>query len=364
MLFLGLDVHVRNSYFHITDDAGQRLFAGRCPNTPQAFAAVLGRLHDADDPPTAYAVLESTTNSRAIRNLLQTAGEAAGMTLATDVLDARKLRIIAESVSKCDAVDARILNELSRANLKLPTCYMPSDDEFALRERLRGRGDLVRMRTMIKNRLSAVLHRRAIPKPKSGLWTRDGRAYLAQLSLDSAGRELIDRWCALVDQFDNVIDDATQTLRQMTREPRWAKPAALLQTIPGVGLLTALTILAELGDLRRFKGRGAVSNYAGLTPIQRDSNAKQYRGGITHRGPSHLRAVLVEAAWTSIRRAPAYNALFERIAARKNKSVAIVAVARRLLEDAWTILRRDEAFRFTPPARTEETEAVVSSVAG
>ena len=363
MIFLGLDVHVRNTYFHATDEGGHRLRAGRCLNTADQFIALFHDLQavDASESPTAYAVLETTTNARAIRNMLQNAGQAAGVQVAADVLDARKLRIIAESVAKSDAVDARILNELSRANLKLPTCYLPDDDEFALRERLRGRHDLVRMRTMLKNRVSAVLHRRAISKPQGGLWTRAGRAYLVQLELDPAGRELLDRLVALVDQFEAMLVAAMRTLRQVAREPRWSKSAALLQTIPGVGLITALTILAELGDLRRFKRRSAVSHYAGLVPIQRDSNTKQYRGGITHRGSSHLRAVLVEAAWMAISRVPAYEALFNRIAARRNKLVAIVAVARRLLEDAWIILRRDEAFRFVS---VPQTTSVAASVAG
>ena len=67
------------------------------------------------------------------------------------MLHARKLRIIAESVNKCDRVDTNVLTELSRSNLKLPTCYMPDDEEFALREHLRARSDLVRIRTMLKN---------------------------------------------------------------------------------------------------------------------------------------------------------------------------------------------------------------------
>lgn len=370
MFFVGLDVHVRNSYFHVTDESGQRLRSGRCGNSAEEFTALWAALAAAAaeaDPdartgaPAAYAVLETTTNARAIRNRLQDCGVAAGVAVVADVLDARKLRIIAESVTKCDAVDARILNELARANLKLPRCYLPTDDEFAMRERLRGRHDLVRIRTMLKNRVSAVLHRRALPRPKGGLWTQAGRAYLAQLELDAAGRELLDRLTAQVDQLDGVLAAATQSLRQEARTPRWAKPAALLQTIPGVGLLTALTILAELGELQRFKSRSAVSNYAGLVPIERSSNQKRYQGGITHRGPAHLRAVLIEAAWFATTRVPAYEALFQRVAAKKNKLVAVVAVARRLLEDAWTMLRRDEAFRFVP---VPKTESVAASVAG
>ena len=122
--------------------------------------------------------------------------------------------------------------------------------------------------------------------------------------------------------------------------------AALLQTMPGIGMITALTILAELGSLKRFKSRAAVANYAGLVPVIRDSNTKHYSGGITHRGSSHLRAVLTEAAWMAVSRVPTYDALFRRVAERGGKQTAIVAVARRMLEDSWVMLKKDEAFRF------------------
>ena len=296
-----------------------------------------------------HAVLESTTNSRAIQRMLTQYGKAAGIDLTAEVLDARKIRIIAESVCKCDRLDAKVLGELARSNLKLPTCYMPDDEEFALREHLRARTDLVRMRTMLKNRVHAVLHRRGILAPTTTLFTKAGRTYLAQLELEDAGREILDRYLAMMDEVDQTIIASTGSLRGLMRRPRWAKPAALLQSMPGIGLITAMTILAELGDLNRFRSRAAVANYAGLVPVCRSSNDKRYSGGITHRGSKHLRCVLGEAAWTAMPRVPVYRALFDRIAQKKNKLVAITAVARRMLEDAFTMLKRDQAFRYVDP---------------
>ena len=144
------------------------------------------------------------------------------------------------------------------------------------------------------------------------------------------------------------IHESDAELKDVMRSPRWAKPAALLQTMPGMGRITSLTILAELGDLSRFKSRAAVANYAGLVPVIRDSNHKHFSGGITHRGSAHLRCMLTEAAWMAVRRVPQYNAMFERLAERRGKAVAIVGIARRMLEDAMTMLWKDEAFRFAP----------------
>jgi len=206
-----MDVHVRNSYLHVTDDAGDVLRHGRCHNTMSGLAKFLGPLeHDArqcGEP--IQVVFESTTNSRAIQRLLTQYGEVAGIDLTAEVLDARKIRIIAESVCKCDRLDAKVLGELARSNLKLPTCYMPDDEEFALREHLRARTDLVRIRTMFKNRVHAVLHRRGILAPTATLFTKTGRAYLSQLDLETAGREIIDHYLALMDEIDRTIADST-----------------------------------------------------------------------------------------------------------------------------------------------------------
>ena len=368
MIHAGSDCHVRNSFYHITDEGGQLLKRGRRPNTRAELVEFL-----ADFEGEAMRVcLESTTNSRAMQRMLLDCGRYMGVDMTVDVLDARKLRIIAQSVAKCDKLDAKVINELSRSNLQLPTCYMPDDEEFALREHLRARSDLVRMRTMLKNRVHAVLHRRGIlTPPRMDLFTKVGRAFLEQLDLDDAGRTILGRYLEHVDKIEGTIKASTDSLKQLARSPRWAKPAALLQTMPGIGLISALTILAELGNLSRFRSRAAVANYAGLVPVVRDSDSKRYRGGITKRGSSHLRHVMSEAAWMAVGRVPVYCDLFDRVQQRKGKLTAIIAVARRMLEDAWTMLRKDEAFRLVAPPRPEVSgresrcgRQVTSSVAG
>lgn len=375
MIFVGADVHVRNSYLYATDLEGRQLAHGRRGNQLAeivAFCEDLLRATGGEVQPIRF-VLESTTNSRVIQRLFrQAAAQAGHLEVEADVLDARRLRIIAESVVKCDAVDARVLNELARSNLKLPVCYMPDDEEFALREHLRSRADLVRLRTMTKNRIHALLHRRGIMTPRGGLFTLDGRRLLDELPLDEAGRSIVNRYLATLDHLDAVIAESDRDLRQVMRQPRWAKPAALLQTMPGIGVITALMILAELGNLKRFHSRAAVANYAGLVPVIRDSDTKHYAGGITHRGSCHLRAVLTEAAWMAVDRVPAYAALFQRVSVRRGKQIAIVAVARRMLEDAWGMLKKDQAFRFVPAPGAETSvigaprwdQMIASSVAG
>jgi transposase len=276
--------------------------------------------------------------------LLNDYAKAAQVDLTPAVLDARKLRVIAESVSKCDKLDAAVLAELARSQLKLPACYVPDEEVFALREHLRARSDLVRIRTMLKNRVHSVLHRRGVMQ-SGDLFTRDGRKQLGELALDQAGRSILDRYLSQLDSIDDAVADSTKQLRELSRNQRWCKPLALLSTMPGVGLITGLSILAELGDIHRFRSRASVSNWAGLVPVIRDSNNKHFAGHITRRGSAHLRGTLTEAAWQAIRRSRRYGSLFERISASKSKAIAIIAVARRMLEDAWMMLKKDEVFR-------------------
>jgi transposase len=201
------------------------------------------------------------------------------------------------------------------------------------------------MRTMLKNRIHSILHRRGILNLLKDLFTKDGRKWLGEIKLDEAGRLILDGYLGTLDQLGETIDESTSALTRLSKSQRWCKQVALLKTMPGIGPITSLTILAELGDIHRFKSRAAVSNYTGIVPVVRDSNEKKFSGHITHRGPAHLRSVLVEAAWTSVGRVPQYSAIYHRIAAKKAKQIAIVAVARRMLEDAWTMLKRDEVFR-------------------
>ena len=363
MIVVGLDLHVRNSFLHVEDGDGRRLKRGRVGNSLAEVAEFLGafepRLAQRREP--VRVVMESTTNSRAMYGLLHDYARAAGVELSAQVLDARKLQVIAQSVSKCDKLDAAVLAELARSNLKLPACYVPDDAVFALREHLRARADLVRIRTMLKNRVHALLHRRGLP-PAGDPFGRAGRAALAGLSLDAAGRSILDRYLAQLDAIERAVRESTRELRELScggggdggddgaGATRWRRPLALLCTMPGVGLIHGLTILAELGDIDRFRSRAAVSNWAGLVPVVRDSNQKRFAGHITRRGSAHLRATMTEAAWSAVRtggrtRCRRYGSIFNRIGRAKCKQIAIIAVARRMLEDAWMMLKRDEVFR-------------------
>lgn len=218
MIVVGLDLHVRNSFLHVEDSSGQRLKRGRVGNTLGEIAEFLGQFERLEQP--MHVVLESTTNSRAMTRLLGDYARDAGVAMTTQVLDARRLRVIAQSVAKCDKLDAAVLAELARSNLRLPACYVPDDEVFALREHLRARADLVRVRTMLKNRVHAVLHRRGVML-SGDLFTKGGRQTLATLSLDDAGRSILDRYLAQLDSMNAAIAESTKDLESLVTRQRW-----------------------------------------------------------------------------------------------------------------------------------------------
>lgn len=357
MISIAMDVHVRNSMVHATGPDGQVLLKGRVQNRLGDIAAFLAPLEQlaVQSGEAVCCTIENTTNARGMLLLLEQYGLEAGLDLKAQAVDPRKMRVIAQSVTKCDRLDAAVLNEMARANLRLPVCWFPDDETFALREHLRARADLVRLRTMCKNRIHAIFHRRCILTPQAEMFGVRGRQFLAELApqLDEAGRGLLGRWLSVVEQIDVHLAASEKELTQLSRRERWRASVDLLRTMPGVGLITAMTILAELGDVHRFRSRAGVSNYAGLVPRLRSSNEKSHQGHITRRGPALLRAMLVQAAWVSIRTAPGYRAIYDRVAERRRSQVAIVAVARRMLEDAWTMLKRDEPFRHARRCRAD-----------
>src|SRR5256886_4086570 len=134
-----------------------------------------------------------------------------------------------------------------------------------------------------------------------------------------------------------------QLARQRTRATclcflRW------LMTIPGIGECSAMMLLAEIGDLGRFRDQQALCSYAGLVPRVRESAGKAARGGITRQGSSWLRWIMVEAAQVATRTSPAARAYYERLRKKKHAHVARVALARKLLVAVYALLHDGLAF--------------------
>jgi transposase len=341
MISIGIDLHVNNSMITAIDgETGEFHKGERIPNRNDALLGYFSRFEGRP----MKAVVEATCNTFALVGLLR---QVSGLEIC--VVNPRKMRIIADSVCKNDRIDSETLAEFGLCNLKLPQSFIPGDDAHNLRSLLRLRAGMVNMRTNLKLRVKSLINAEGFFEPPDDLFGKTGREWLRQVELCPQARSRLECLLMAMVSFDERLKEIEKSLKkEYATLPLWEEDLKLLLTMPGIGLLTGLTILSELGDWRRFTSPSAVCNYAGLTPRLDSSNKKCVHGGITKQGPRYLRWLLVEAAGAAVRRVPRYKNLYEKIARKgeHGKSIAQVAIARKMLEDGWIMLRKREPFKF------------------
>ncbi len=195
-------------------------------------------------------------------------------------------------------------------------------------------------------------------KPYDDVFGSLGLRWLREAQLPKVMRIQIDHWLDLIERYNNKIKAVEKKLYQeIAKLDRWSDDMTILETMPGWGQLTALTVLAELGDYRRFRSRSEVSCFTGLVPSSKRSDKFCRYGKITKRGSRALRSILVEVSLIGARKVPRYKKLYDNLKAAKNHNIAKVAVARQMLEDGWTMLIKREPFRFMPVQAENLTRA-------
>lgn len=222
----------------------------------------------------ARVVLESTGNWAFIYDTLEP--YVSELILA----HSKEVKAIAHARVKSDEIDADTLFHLLRADL-IPTAYIPPREVRDRRDWLRSRTAIVRMGTQLKNRIHALLAKNGLTSPVSDLFGQAGREWLDGVELCSVHRQILDRYLRLLDALEA---ESKATNAQVAREARAEPRARLLMTIPGVGPLTALLILAETGDIKRFHSHRQLVSYAGLAPQVRSSGGRTWLGSITKEG--------------------------------------------------------------------------------
>jgi transposase len=320
-VYVGIDVHRKRSQLAVVDATGEVLANRNVPNGVEPILKVIGGL-----PPGTPAAFEAAFGTGWLVELLE------GYGFDPHLVHPSRCKAIASARLKNDKVDAEILAQLLRADL-LPEAWIAPPAVRQLRALLRHRVQLVRLRTLLRNRIHAVLADHGHGRP-AGCWSGPGREWLASLPLPAASREVVDDDLALIDALEVPIDRLDCEIRQRARsDPR----VKALTQLPGVGPFTALVIVAETGDVSRFASARKLASWAGLTPTVRGSDHVAHYGHISKQGSAWLRWVLCEAAQTA-KRSPQFAAGYQAIAARRGKKIATTAVARKLLTRAWHLL--------------------------
>jgi transposase len=320
-VYVGIDVHRKRSQVAVIDQSGEVLVNRNVPNGVEPILEVIGGL-----PPGTPAAFEAAFGTGWLAELLE------GYGFDPHLVHPLRCKAIASARLKNDKVDAEILAQLLRADL-LPEAWIAPPAVRQLRALLRHRVQLVRLRTLLRNRIHAVLADHGHDRP-AGCWSGPGRDWLASLPLPAVSREVVEDGLALIDATEVRIDRLDGEIRQRARsDPR----VKVLIQLPGVGPFTALVILAEIGDITRFPTARKLASWAGLTPTVRGSDRVAHYGHISKQGSVWLRWVLCEAAQTA-RRSPQFAAGYQAIAARRGKKIATTAVARKLLTRTWHLL--------------------------
>jgi transposase len=226
---------------------------------------------------------------------------------------------------KTDRRDALLLLRLLRED-NFPQIWVPSPENRDLRQLLWHRHRLVQMRTRIMNQLQALAMNEG-RRWKTKLWSAQGRAELEKLALapwaDRRRKELLE----LLDRLDPIIGELTKAAEQ---EARKRPEVVRLMTHPGVGSLTALAYVLIIGTPQRFHCGKQIGTYVGMIPSEDSSGGQQRLGHISKQGNSLLRFLLVEAAQAAARMNPDWRRRYIHLAMRRHKSIAKVALGRRL----------------------------------
>ena len=350
--YFGIDLAKRESQIAVLDADGIQIETKRFATTRESFLLIAAELREGDT-----AALEVTTNSTSIARLIR-ANSKARVIVSNPI----KTKTIAQAKIKTDKIDARVLAELARVGY-LPEVWLPDEDTEALRQFITDRVSLVRRRTECKNTIHSVLHRNMVHQERSDLFGTGGRRWLDGLirgaSLKTPVPELdrmrIGSLLNEIDRIDALVADLESVIASyVALRPHLKEQMDRLLSITGVNLVVAASLIGTIGDIRRFADKKKLAAYFGVVPSTYQSGDTSRNGRITKQGRAEARWLIIEAA-EILRRSPGpMRALYSRIQRKRNHNVAVVAVARKLVELVHHLLSNQEDYVYKLPRLTME----------
>jgi transposase len=327
--YVGIDAHKKDLFIAMVAGDQEKATTWQVPNEPQAVRRLVKKLErTATGPirgfyeagPCGYALQRQLTTTR--------------MT-CTVVAPALIPRKPGERI-KTNRRDAQKLLELGRAGL-LTAVHPPTPADEAVRDLARARDDARADLQRARHRLGKLLLRRGLHYHGKN-WTRAHRLWIGTLPwAHAAERAVVEDYLLAIDQLDARLDALTTALTDLAETDPYREPVGWLCCFRGIKALSAMLILAELHDFRRFTSARALMAYLGLVPSEASSGEKHRRGPITRAGNGLVRRVLVEAAWHYQHRPHIGVALARR---RKGQPARVVAIADRAQQRLCTRFRK------------------------
>ncbi|MBK5270301.1 MAG: IS110 family transposase [Bacteroidia bacterium] len=321
-IYVGIDVHKKQwSVFIMSDYKEHKGFVQ--PPDPRALANYLRKNFPGA---TYYSTYEAGFSGFWIDEALKKEGINNIVVNPADVPTTDK-----EKKTKSDRVDSRKLCKKLR-DKDLEAIFVPERYQLEDRELVRLRTKLVRDVRRCKGRIKSMLNFYGINHSFTG-WTKAFFTWLQELHLVYSNGTFTLH--ALVEELQSIEDLKKKVGRQIrsgiVKNERYAKLIGLLCRIPGIGLIGAITILTELGNMKRFRNCDHLCSYVGLVPTLYSSDETEYVGNLTPRGNTYVLPILIECAWAAVGKDPALMNAYHQLCKRMKGQDAIIRIARKLL---------------------------------
>lgn len=353
-IMVGCDLHDASMVLRIAHNEG-KVQTRTCSNDGEGRALVVTELwRQAQAAGGAQIVwaYEASAQGYGLHDELTEAG------IACHILAPTKMeRSVRRRKSKCDQKDAQAILEVLRGHLlggnELPAVWIPDPALRDEREAVRARLDAAEKAVSVRTQVKMLLKRHGVRKPSDvGLkWTRKYKAWLlglvnADTVMAVGARAALGSLLRQLQALEAEVAALDLTLSALAASERYRAALQELLTLKGVGVLTALVFLTEMGDLTRFGNRRQIGAYLGLVPSQDESGeANDRKGHITRQGNSRVRKLLCQAVWSRVRTDPAEREWYQGVVARnpKHKKIAVVGAMRRLGVLMWHVAQRPTA---------------------
>src|SRR6056297_1555156 len=342
--YVGIDYHKKSWKVTILDEKHEHKTMSQNPE-PKILANYLKRNFPGGNYQAVYEAGFSGFNAcRELREL----GVECIVIHPADVPTNQK-----ERLQKTDKVDSRKLARSLRSG-EFEAIHIPDNKLEADRALVRQRFRIMKDVSRTKNRVKSLLFQFGIDlparftQPQTRYWSRIYIDWLKDIDLSQESlRQTLDNYIRIGELLRKELLVVNRQIRELARGEAYSKNFELLISIPGVGLMTAITFLVQIGDINRFKTLDDLCNYVGLVPSMHGSGEKTQTGKITHRGRKELKIMLIEASWEAIRKDPALMLKFNELIKRMNKNKAIIRIARKMLARIRHVLKYQQEYELS-----------------
>lgn len=326
--YIGIDFHKKNWMVSIFNDSFELKTMSQNPD-PLLLSNYLKKNYPGAN---YHAVYEAGFSGFAACRQLNEVGINCSVIHPADVPSNQKDRM-----QKTDKMDSRKLARALRSGYLFPI-HIPDPKLEADRALVRQRAKIVKDLSRIKYRIKSLLHQFTIKIPEkyegapSRHWSASYTQWLTQLSVEHESIQTVIRHYLNIGlMLRKELYLVNREVRKLANTRAYKDAYTRLITVPGIGLIAAMTMVLELGDLRRFKRLDELCSFVGLIPRTYSSGERIKVGKMTKRGRKQLKIILIEAAWIAIRKDPALLYKFNELTVKMKKNKAIIRIARKLL---------------------------------